>query len=107
GADLAAISLHREHQARTHRFTVDQHGAGAANAVLAADMRPGLTAIVADGIDQGSTWVDAHAVAASVDGQRDLAFLDHAAACSSARRVTVCARSRRLDAAVLADLNST
>ena len=34
-------------------------------------------------------------LARPVDRERDLAFGDHAAACSSARRVTVCARSRR------------
>ena len=90
GADLASLGLHREHQARAHRFAVDQHRAGAADAVLAADMGPGLAAIVADGIDQGAPRIDAHAVTASVDGEGDLAFLDHAAACSSARRVTVC-----------------
>jgi hypothetical protein len=63
--------------------------------VLAAEVRAGEAAIVADGIDQGAARIDADTVAASVDRERDLALLAHAAACSSARRVTVRVRSLR------------
>ena len=48
----AALGLHGEHQAGAHRLAVDQHRAGAAHAVLAADMRAGEAAIVADGVGQ-------------------------------------------------------
>ena len=89
GADLTPFGLHREHQARAHGLAVEQDRAGAADAVLTTDMRPGLAAFVADGVDQRAARIDADAVAAPVDGERDLALLGHAAACSSARRVTV------------------
>ena len=36
-----ALGLHREHQAGARRHAVDLHGAGAADAVLAADMGAG------------------------------------------------------------------
>ena len=41
GGDGIAVGLHREHQAGAHRRAVDQHRAGAADAVLAAGMRAG------------------------------------------------------------------
>ena len=37
-----ARRLHRKHQAGAHRLAVDDHRAGAADAVLAADMGAGL-----------------------------------------------------------------
>src|SRR5262245_60166243 len=37
--DLAAVRLHREHQARACRHAVHQHRASPANSVLATDMR--------------------------------------------------------------------
>ena len=39
--DAGAIRLHGEHQAGAQAAPIDQHGAGAANAVLAARMRAG------------------------------------------------------------------
>ena len=41
GGDGVAVGLHREHQAGAHRLAVDQHRAGAADAVLAAGMGAG------------------------------------------------------------------
>ena len=58
GADLLAVRLHGEHQARAHRLAVDEHGAGAADAVLAADMRAGLAAVLADGVGQRAARLD-------------------------------------------------
>ncbi len=58
GADPAAIGLHGEHQAGAHRLAVDQHRAGAADAMLAADMRAGLAAVVADRVDQRAARLD-------------------------------------------------
>jgi len=46
-AHPGTLGLHREHQAGAHRLVVDQHGAGAADAVLAAEMRTGEAAILA------------------------------------------------------------
>ena len=63
GADLLAVRLHREHQARAHRLAVDEHRAGAADAVLAADMRAGLPAILADRVGQRAPRLDANGMA--------------------------------------------
>ncbi len=41
GVDRAAVGLHREHEAAAHDLAVDANGAGAADAVLAADVRAG------------------------------------------------------------------
>ena len=67
GADLLAVGLHREHQAGAHRLAVDDHGAGAADAVLAADMGAGLAAILADGVGQGAPRLDRDRVLVAVD----------------------------------------
>jgi hypothetical protein len=40
GVDAAAVRLHREHQAAAHDVAIDAQRAGAAYAVLAADVRP-------------------------------------------------------------------
>ena len=90
GADLFALGLHREHQTRAHRIAVDQHRAGAADTVLAADMRAGLTAILADGIGQRAARLDAHGVRLAVDVQRDVVLLAHEflfPACRNAARM--------------------
>src|SRR5262249_56177843 len=52
--------------------------AGAANAVLAADMGAGLPAIVADGVDQRLARLDPDRVIAPVNGKRDVDLLSHA-----------------------------
>ena len=67
GANFLAVGLHREHQAGAHRLAVDDHRAGAANAVLAADMGAGLPAILADGVDQRAPRLDRDGVVAAVD----------------------------------------
>src|SRR5262245_53650019 len=102
GADRPALGLHRKHQTRAHGLAIEQDGAGAADAVLAADVGAGLAAVVADGVDQRAARIDADVMAPAVDGERKLALFGHAAACSSARRVTVPARSRRYSADVTA-----
>src|ERR1043166_3057766 len=45
-SDLLALRLHRKHQARAHGLAIDDHRAGAADAVLATDVRAGLSAIL-------------------------------------------------------------
>ncbi len=89
GADFPAVGLNGEHQARSHRLAVDEHGAGAAHPVLAADMRAGLTAIVADRVDQSTPRLDANDVPYSIDQQRDLHLFGHgfASAARSAARM--------------------
>src|SRR6202044_3794672 len=90
GADLLAFGLHGEHQTGANRRAVDQHRTGAANPVFAADVRAGLPAILADGIDQRAPRLDPNGVAPAVDGQRDLVSLAHAglfSACRSAARM--------------------
>ena len=67
GADRLAVGLHGEHQTRAHRFAVDEHGARAADAVLAADMRAGLPTVLADGVDERAPRFDRDVVVAAVD----------------------------------------
>ena len=74
---LPAVGLDREHQAGADRLAVEDHRAGAADAVLAADMGAGLAAVVADGIDQRLARLDADVVRAAVDGERDVDFVTH------------------------------
>src|SRR5215510_9350379 len=75
GTDVLILRLHREHQTRAHRFAVDDHRAGPADAMLAADMRAGLPAVLADGIDQRLAWLDPNGVLAAVDGQGDVGLV--------------------------------
>src|SRR5437868_9247447 len=49
---VVALALHREHQTRPHRRSVQQHGAAAAYAVLATDMGSGQAQVVAEMIGQ-------------------------------------------------------
>src|ERR1700724_2820918 len=77
GADAFTLRLHREHQARAHRLVVEDDSAGAADAVLAADMRAGLPAVVADGVDQRLARLDPDRMVAPVDVEGDLALLGH------------------------------
>ena len=58
GGDLVAVGLHREHQAGPHRLAVDQHGAGAADAVLAAGMGAVEQKILAQRIEQRLARLD-------------------------------------------------
>ncbi len=50
--DLAAVRLHREHQAAAHDLAVDAQRARAAHAVLAADVRAGEAQLLAQEVDQ-------------------------------------------------------
>src|SRR5712691_1366690 len=71
GEDVVAVRLHREHQAGARRIAVEQDGAGAAHAVLAAEMGAGQAEIVADEIRQRDADLDLLLVPLAVDGQRD------------------------------------
>src|SRR3954447_10150616 len=69
--DFLAVGLRRKHQTGPHRLAVDDDGAGPANTVLAADMRPGLPAILADRIDQRAARLDLYRMITTVDVQCD------------------------------------
>ena len=56
--DLVAVGLHREHQAGAHRLAVDQHRAGAADAVLAAGMGAVEQKILAQCVEQRLARLD-------------------------------------------------
>ena len=52
GGDLLAVDGDREHQAGAHRPAVEQHRAGAAHAVLAADVGAGQPEVVAERVGE-------------------------------------------------------
>src|SRR5581483_11632166 len=82
--DLAALRLHSEGQARADAPTVEEDGAGAADAVLAADVRAGQPELVAEEVGEQRAGLAVAAPRYAVDRQ-----LDHAAnACASARSAT-------------------
>ena len=73
GLDLRAVALHREHQAAAHNRAVNAHRAGAANAVLAADVAAREAKVVAQEIDQRFASLDALIHVLAIDAQRDVA----------------------------------
>src|ERR1700722_18653776 len=77
--DAAAFGLHREHQASAGTVAVDQHRAGAADALLAADMGAGQAQRVAQEIGEEEPRLNGGAMDRAVDGHADLAGLAHAA----------------------------
>src|SRR5262249_3142536 len=76
-ADALALGLDREHQAGPYRLVVEDHRARAADAVLAADMRPGQPAFVADDIDQRLSRLDTNGGIMTVDIELDFDLLGH------------------------------
>src|SRR6266566_1532353 len=90
-AALQAVVLHERALQWMQRLAVGEtlHGAGAAHPMLASDMRAGLTAIVADRVDQSTPRLDANDVPYSIDQQRDLHLFGHgfASAARSAARM--------------------
>src|SRR5439155_20957359 len=71
GRQLSAVRLHREHQAGAHRLAVEQHGAGAAHAVLAADVGAGEPQVLAQEVAQEEPRLDVAPVLDPVDGHVD------------------------------------
>ena len=95
GGDLASVGRDREHQAGAHRPAVDQHRAGAAHAVLAADVGAGEAEVVAQRVGEQPPGRHAHRVRGAVDGQHDVVpLLAHALAPSRADRTTRAVRTR-------------
>ena len=62
----AAVELHREQKARAHAVAVDQHRAGAADAVLAADMRAREAERAAQEVGEQQTRLDGALVSVAV-----------------------------------------
>ena len=82
GSDLRAVGLDGEEQARAHRHAVEDHGAGATDAVLAAHVRAREVQRVAEEVRQQEAGLrHGLAVAAPVHGQLDLRRLG----CAEAR----------------------
>src|SRR5687767_13473564 len=104
GQDLVAVRLHREHQARARGEAVEQDRAGAADAVLAAEMGAGEAELLAHEIGEREADLDLLVVALAVDGDGDVAGFPHArpptrlCAAISARRDITVARCWRYDA---------
>ena len=66
--ELGAVDLHGETQARADGDAVEPHRAGAADAVLAADVRARQAERVADEVGEEQPRLDELAAAAAVDG---------------------------------------
>ena len=58
GYDLGALGLHGEHEAGAHRRAIDDNRAGAAHAVLAADMGASEPQMMAQAIGQCQPGLD-------------------------------------------------
>ena len=89
--DVAAVDLHREQAAAAHGDAVDEHRAGAADTVLAADVRARQPEPMTDEVREEQPRLDSLVHRASVDGRLEL---DHAAL-SIARVTSVPVRARR------------
>ncbi len=70
------VDLHGEQAAAAHRDAVEEHGAGAADPVLASDVRPGQAEPVPEEVGQQQSRLHELPHGAAVDGQLDL---DHRA----------------------------
>ena len=80
-ADVRAVGLDGEHHAALDRLPVELHGAGAAVAGVAADVRAGQVEVVADEVHQQPPGRDLALVGRAVDLDRDrpaVARLAHA-----------------------------
>src|SRR5437762_3951511 len=58
GGDVGAVRLHGEHRARLHGLAVDEDGTGAADARLAANVRSGQAARIAQIVHEQDTRLD-------------------------------------------------
>src|SRR5262245_46043951 len=72
GLDPRAVCLHCQAKARARGQTVEEHRAGAANPVLAADMGTGEAELMTQKVAQEEAWLDASLIADAVHGNRDL-----------------------------------
>src|SRR4051812_43832152 len=80
----ATVRLHGEHEARAHGLAVELDRAGAAHALLAADLRAGEAGAVANEVGQQGARLDLAVVRTAVQLDADL----HRSASSMARRAS-------------------
>src|SRR4029079_11281810 len=71
GDHLAAIGLHRKHQAAAHHDTIDAHRTGTTNTVLAAEMRTRESQLCAQEVHEMLTYRHHADNRFAVDGQRN------------------------------------
>src|SRR3954451_3513577 len=90
GLDVQVVGLDAEHEAGARRLALDEHGAGATDAVLAADVRAGEAEVVAQHVGERAPGLDHGLAADAVDGDRDEVRIAHA--CSRSRSAS-CRRS--------------
>src|SRR5206468_13045840 len=69
GPHLGAVELHREEEARAHRFALEQHRARAAHPVLAAEVRPGQLEVLAEEVGQALAGLHEPLRGLAVDGE--------------------------------------
>ena len=81
GAYLGAVSLNAEDQAGADRGVVQDHRAGTADAVLAAQVRAGVAQVVAEHVGERPARLDDQVVVAAVDPQPDGVHISHATSC--------------------------
>src|SRR4029077_13436041 len=77
GTDFSSIRLYGKHQAGAYGFAVDDDRACAADPVLAANVRAGLSAIFTDCIDQRAARLNSDRMIAAVDGECDVGLVAH------------------------------
>ena len=80
---IGALAGERVGDAGARRNAIDEHRAGAANAMLAAEMRPGEVQLLANEIGEMGARLDRASDLLAVHRQRDFA---HCSACAAARR---------------------
>ena len=71
GTDLRAFGLHGKHEAGAYRITIDDHGAGTTDTMLATHMGTGETALLTDHIGQGASRLHLDLMSMTVDRQCD------------------------------------
>ena len=64
---LVVLGLDGQHQARAHRRPIQQDGAAAAHAVLAADVGPGQAEVMPKVIRQQATGIDRRGMIDAID----------------------------------------
>jgi hypothetical protein len=65
------VGLHGEHQTRPHRFTVEEHGAGPTDTVLATDVGSRQGQVLAQEVAQQQSRLHDTPARRAVDGYRD------------------------------------
>ncbi len=75
GRNFMVVGLHGEHQAGAYGLAVEQDGAGAADAVLAADMGAGQRQIVTQKIAEQQARFDKTLIFDAVHRERDVVII--------------------------------